>query len=554
VNVALAYLGHSGVVPVAGGQAVQLAPNLLREPVAFDAPVLRPTRFREAICALHDCVISDHRYKPRDKSAYEAWKTQQAQAEQQLRRAAYDAAEQAALFAKNQPLPPGLDASFEAARRTYWRARLRYSDWLRKHDPAVWRQLLPCDPVITVADDAVLFECFSADESTYGCLSVRRDAFGRGAAEQLGTTNVDYSWELFHQLQSIRSYRETRFRIDPAGFEVQARAAPAYREEKIDLPQGWLRGFTTLQAGMTLPLTRVRLSRESVYSLLAFVKRHRARRSPRAMRFELLPGRPVRVVIEPWEQEVLSHDPPYDGPPTAPIRVWGTRRLVALARLLPLADCVDVYLVGTGLPSFWVVRMREMDFTLGLSGWTTNDWTRGSALDLLAPPAAPMVSDIDLVASQLRSRRRMTHADVSLLLGESMGRAVVRRLAATGQAIYDLPAGVYRWRQVMSQALGERELGPESEEVTAARTLVDRDRAHLVDRQDGPPGTLLLKGDVESKPVEILVDADEAIRRGKCLCGHYRKYGLRNGPCRHMIALRWIATSRSYLARDHSAT
>lgn len=30
--------------------------------------------------------------------------------------------------------------------------------------------------------------------------------------------------------------------------------------------------------------------------------------------------------------------------------------------------------------------MGDMQLTLGLSGWTTNDWTRGSALDLLAPP------------------------------------------------------------------------------------------------------------------------------------------------------------------------
>ena len=53
--------------------------------------------------------------------------------------------------------------------------------------------------------------------------------------------------------------------------------------------------------------------------------------------------------------------------------------LRVLARLLPLADGADVYLLGTGLPSFWSVRLGEMRFLLGLSGWTANDWSGGSA-------------------------------------------------------------------------------------------------------------------------------------------------------------------------------
>jgi hypothetical protein len=74
LNVKFAYLGHSSLSPVAGGQMLSLTPNLSREPVSFDAPLLQPLRFREAISALHDVVISDLRFKPRDKTAYEEWK------------------------------------------------------------------------------------------------------------------------------------------------------------------------------------------------------------------------------------------------------------------------------------------------------------------------------------------------------------------------------------------------------------------------------------------------------------------------------------------------
>ena len=109
-------------------------------------------------------------------------------------------------------------------RKSYWNARQQYSTYLSRHDPELWRLLMPCDPVITVAPDCLFFECFSADESSYGCLTVDRDAFEAERDVALGTTNVDYSWALYEQFQKLRSYRETRFRVDPTGFEVRDRA------------------------------------------------------------------------------------------------------------------------------------------------------------------------------------------------------------------------------------------------------------------------------------------------------------------------------------------
>ena len=50
--------------------------------------------FREAISALHDVVISDLRFKVRDKSAYEAYLAEQKEREDVIRRTAYQAAKQ----------------------------------------------------------------------------------------------------------------------------------------------------------------------------------------------------------------------------------------------------------------------------------------------------------------------------------------------------------------------------------------------------------------------------------------------------------------------------
>src|SRR5690606_32307973 len=145
--------------------------------------------------------------------------------------------------------PSDLDVKYRRSLKRYWQLRSDYSRRLMTRNPRLWRLLTPCDPVITVADDVVFFECFSADQSSYGCLTCDRDTvFSGDASPQLGTTNVDYSWKLYDHFQSLRSYRETRLTVDPSGFEVATQGAAEYREEKIDLPEGWLRGFLQIQA------------------------------------------------------------------------------------------------------------------------------------------------------------------------------------------------------------------------------------------------------------------------------------------------------------------
>src|SRR4030095_7551403 len=87
--------------------------------------------------------------------------------------------------------------------------------------------------------------------------------------------------------------------------------------------------------------------------------------------------------------------------------VWGRQRLLVLARLLPLAEGIDVYLTGDGPPSLCVVGMGEMRLTLGRSGWTVNDWTRASALDLMAPQAEIQPQTIRVMAEALQARQSM---------------------------------------------------------------------------------------------------------------------------------------------------
>jgi hypothetical protein len=548
MNLSLVYRGRSKITSKPEGLDVSLAPNLRRDRVGYDGALKHPLRFREAMGALHDVVISDLRYKPRDKSAYEAYKAERNRSEAALRRQVV--AETKATLIKERITPDfpedymvELERRYAKARKKYWRARQDYSNFLCRHDPELWRLLMPCDPVITVAPDCLFFECFSADESSYGCLTVGRDAFVSERAVALGTTNVDYSWALYDHFQKLRSYRETRFTIDPSGFEVSIEETAGLREEKIELPPSWLRGFMQLQAAMTLPMRRVSLDREGLYAVLAFLKRHRAARSPRAIRFELERGRPAAIVLEPWEQRFAVHATPYGGPRDETIRVWGRDRLRVLARLLPLLDEAEVYLLGTGLPSFWSVRMGEMRLLLGLSGWTANDWTGGSALDQLAPPAEPSDELIGDIAAVFRERPALTFNQIRERTGAAPAYVAVglNKLALLGQVIHDLHAGLYRWRQVMPVGLSLEQIGPENPETEAARQLVTRRAVRVARNESRADGLRILEGHSGGRDASLLLDADGRMIRGRCTCSHHFKGGLRKGPCRHLQALRSAA-------------
>ncbi|MFO0617487.1 MAG: SWIM zinc finger family protein [Polyangiaceae bacterium] len=537
MRVDLRYFGSSGVRSVAGGEALAFSPNLAREEVFFDAELAHPLRYREAMSALHAVVVGDARYKKRDKSAYEAWKREKAREDADLRKAIYDRTreERSGLG----EVPRDLELQFRTKHALYWRERRRWASELLSSDPALFRALVPCDPVVTVAPDVVFFECFAKDESAYGCLTVDRDAFRGADRARLGTTNVDYSLALFDHFQSLRSYRSTRLQVDPAGFTVKTEGNPDVREEKIDLPPSWLRGFGQIQAAMAIPARRVSLSTDVVYNIVAFLKRHRERTGPRSLRFELVPGERPRVILEPWETVLVSHGARYEGPTRESIRVWGRRRLAAFARTLPLAHGYEVRLLGTGLPSIWVADLGEMKMVLALSGWTANDWTSGTSLEHHFGDVQVDAGLVESVARLFIDRRAATHAE---LLSVARGSARVMEaclvaLAKRGQLLYDFAHRVHRYRPILPVALSEKLLGPEPEEIVEGRRLLRAGAVRVATRERLPTGWLV-RASVGGQPCEAIIDADGALKRAECSCSHFFKSGLRRGPCRHLFAVR----------------
>ncbi len=534
------YKESSSVTSSGDRTRMTFAPDLRREPTYFSGELRQKIEFREAISALHDVVVSDLRFKPKDRIAYKEWAAQREESDWQV-----IAAGRHEIAARIKPLQDELDLlRRERTRRMtpYNFAKGHFFKYLYEKERDIWFVL---DPVITVHPDEVFFECFSEDESSYGRLGASYEVFENVGEFSFGTTNIDYSATLYDEFQKIRSYKTTRFEIDSSGFDVQTGAAESFKEVKIDLPDSWVRGFLQVSSAMSLaPAARFHLHPMDVHNICFVLRRHRERQGPRGMRYHLTPGQPVRIVFEPWETEIICTRSIYEGPEEDVIRVWGRRRLHILERLIPIARGFTVFLLGTGLPSFYVADLGDLSFTLGLSGWTANDWSTTGNFDLMAPRADVDEMTKRLVFEGLKESWLDTPDGLANRLG--LDRAVVLgalgAYAQAGRAIYDLGKGVYRVRELSREPLPMERLRFASEREEAATKFVIQRAAQVTSMELDRAGTLQLSGKVKEKErvyeVSLTIDSDARILRAQCGCNWYQQNKLFKGPCEHMLALR----------------
>ncbi len=532
------YHGSSRIAGSALATEMRFAPDTLRAPTYFVARLNKHIRFREAISALHSVVVSDRRQKPKDREDYQTWlKTHEALLLAEFMAQKEELGEQIETVSRELA---DLRRQGTDIMAPYYKARRRYFHYLLIKDYDAW---LVLDPVITVHPDEVFFECFSLDEASYGRLSCSLNVFKDIDQFACGTTNIDYSDGLYQEFQKIRDYKKTDFKIDPSGFEVTTTSEDTFTESKIDLPASWVRGFLQVSAAMNLPLTTIALHPLDIHNFCFILRRRREKTGPRSMRFILQPDQPVRVVFEPWNLDIACPRSTYQGTIAQEIRIWGRRRLHILERLIPIADRFDLHLLGTGLPSFFVAHMGAMTFTLGLSGWTANDWSRHGNFDLMAPRTD--VDDItkgrvfkalkqDWFASADTLARRLK-LDRSTVLG------ALALYTQAGRVMYDINKKMFRLRELSREPLPFDQLRYASDRETNADRFVQANLAAVaqIDDQDG---RLTLSGTVRDDAVQyephITIDADQRLVAGHCTCHFYVHNRLYKGPCEHMLALR----------------
>jgi len=541
-----AYRGSTAVEHRGDRTELSFSPDTRRTPTYFSGELRQNVAFREAISALHHVVVSDLRFKPKDKTAYKAWAAQQE--DRDIEEIAAQRKDVAQRLKTLRDELSELERQSVTRMRPFMQARQRYFNYLYEKNRDLW---FVFDPVITVHPDEAFFECFSQDESSYGRLGASYEVFQNVGEFSCGTTNVDYSSVLYDEFQKIRSYKKTRFEVDPTGFTTQTGTDAAYKEVKIDLPDSWVRGFLQVNSAMSLQATRVDLHPMDVHNFLFVLRRQKEKKGPRSMRYRLTPGQPVKVIFEPWNLEVTCPRSIFQGEGTHDIRVWGRRRLLILERLIAVARRFTVHLLGSGMPSFYVADLGDLSFTLGLSGWTANDWSTAGNFDLMAPRTEVDEFTRRRVFDALKETWRETPEALAARLG--MDRAtVLGALGAytqAGRAIWDLNKNVYRARELSREPLPMEKLRFSNEREEKATRFLEARAVVAQGKPSNVDGSLELRGTVKDggkvHTPALRLDGDQRMVFGECTCNFFQQNKLFKGPCEHLLALR-LQHSKSY--------
>lgn len=547
-----AYEGKSGISNTLGDGKVAFATNTLREATFFHGVLGKPLVFREALAGLYEVVVSDFKYRPRDRVAFKAW------LEEQDKKFLANLSMKSEAARKKSDLVNARLGELDEARNQrlgpFYRARQKYFEYVYENE---YETSYLFDPVITVHPDELSFEAFSRDESSYARLAAKYDLFDKVDSFECGTTNIDFSVRLHDELDRMRTYRRTRFDVSPSGFQVVTEGGSGHREKKIELPDSWVKGFLQVHSTMAMGLSHFRMAPIDLYNVCRFLQRHKAKQSPRAMRYELKPGEPATVVFEPWEFELkLSPTSIFQGPKPLSIRTWGRDRLRTLARLLPVARGVDVHLAGFGLPSLYIVDLGPLTFTLGLSGWTDNDWTGGASFDLLTRQLEVKADELLKVFEALRKVRFARDTELATTTGLSVEkvRSATSHLCQTGRAMFDLGGGVYRHRELFLEPFTAKE-AQAAVKAGGAPTGDARDSndVRIIARRPTALGFKLsgsAKGpDGKRVRPQLSVDKTGKIIEGTCSCDFFKKNKLTQGPCEHLLALRLAHMDR--LEKQH---
>ena len=416
------------------------------------------------------------------------------------------------------------------------------------------------DPVITVHPDRIFFEAFSQDQSVYAMVIANPEMFATEGEVVTGTTNVDFTAWLWSALNELRSSRETWLRVGAEGFEVKTKGAGGRFEQKVELPDNWVRGFLQVTGAMAMPGTRLTVRPADLLAAIRYLRYTKAKVSPRALRYEFMPGETVRVVLEPWEEVITLRGTEHNYTEPRTIRTWGRRRLNLIEPLLPFATSVDVYLKGRGLPSFYVVKMPDLTFVLGLSGWSSQSWTESGSFDLLSDTSKAGDELVGAVHQVLRSSFHATPKHIAATLNQAPD-AIWRageKLCRQGRAIFDVESRGFRHRELFEQPIDEAKFFPPDERLERANALLAKNAVPFVRcepaenrkvRRFRNPATgemqereviyrdWRVSGSIGSDKTEIVVGDSERIIFGTCSCAFFQEHLLGRGPCEHMIAL-----------------
>jgi hypothetical protein len=529
---------ESSSVVKANESALSIGTDLNRDPVYLSGDVIPSRAFAQAMLALGE-VVKIQRPEKKDHSAYQAWVSNEYMRIFQERSPKF-LQEQVELLGRQNELKDKRDkmqSKISTLTHLLRHKRAEYFSWLYENDRNAWIVL---DPIVSVQKDGTFFEAFSGDESIYARVFLPHSALDTKEEPSLGTTNIDFSLLLEREFDRVRSYRPMSLTVGLKSVDFKTEAA-VVEEEKIPLPETWVRGLVEVQSVLALAPTTFEMSSDALAEIIARLQSEKEKRGPRSLKFILKPNQPIRVEIEPWGEVFADDWCTYRGDSEATVRIWGRRRLSVLKDILVGTDRVMVHFLGSGMPSFWTVIKDGVELTIGLSGWTSNDWASKAKFSSFIPTTNVKEELIPLALEAITKSGSTTTADLAKNLSVSLADAAVllQKLCLQGKAMYDPDRNLYRWRDLFPTL----DLYVDDESSREMRGALASLASFKITKtlDDIKEGVRYLSGTIslgkESFNPLLELDLDNRPKFAQCTCSFYNYHKLRQGPCRHMIAL-----------------
>lgn len=507
-NVRVRYEEPSAPVTDDDTYRLRLSTDGVRGDTRLTAKLTRPGVVRDALLTMGEILASDLRFKASDRSDYLAYLLKQG----------------------------------KRATKELWDAQKAFLD--AKYNEAAADES-PLDPVVTIDENGLAIEVFSADESAYARLHLKSGQAYEVSDMASGTTHMQLGKGLMQALAQMRSYRSSTIEVVPS---------TAGSETSLRVPYRWVRALGQVQAASTLPAYSFDLAPVDLYNVLLTLRLQRAKKSPRALRYELVPGELPRLVLEPWDLVLTGTSGEYTGSRPSVVRTWGRRRLAVLARLLPHVKSIRVHLVGAGLPAYYVIDLGDATLTLALSGWTDSGWAGIATFDLLVPGS---VDDV-LTRKVLEDISEYDYAEDAsgatlddLCENSKRTRSEVRdavlALMQQGQVVHDLATGRFIHRTLFAEPLDADKLRyRDAREEQAHRLLAVKGQVKLTTVHDLGGEGVRIEGTVEDRAAHrtfrtsFTIDREGRTVDASCTSPQFRRSGLKEGPTVPMIALRLL--------------
>jgi len=370
--------------------------------------------------------------------------------------------------------------------------------------------LRAADPVATSEAASLRFESFSVCCGVYARLDVQAGGLDRKPAA-VGTTNVDFNPPMREALARIAGGQPVRLHIGADEIGIKTFGGQVV-EQKVPMPERWIRGFAEVQvlaSGLELLADLSIADARGFLRSLPKSSRHLswAHPSGKSLRLSSLPG-PGAVCLA------------------------GPERLRSIEPMLRFAKRLRAYGLDAGKhdgpsASAWELVLEDAQFTVVLSPEVSRGFSGegGLLFDLSSSDAE---TDADRLLPLLGWGQPIDIKQLAASAGLPLERtrSALMFLAAQGHVGYDLSQSAYFHRELPLRADALLKMNPR---LLDARQLVATGKVHLE-----PGGARVESGDIEHH-VTFAPDGD------RCTCPWWGKYAGNRGPCKHVLAARLSA-------------